>query len=109
MDEGTTIQDCRGSECPHQTVCGIGDVLSLGSGYGSQFMSNTRIVEEKPRLALACPQCGTRIRASWRTIVGRATCSRCGATLPRFLPFRIIPWWIVLHLNERRNRGSGPI
>jgi len=50
-------------------------------------MSNTRIVEEKPRLALACPQCGTRIRASWRTIVGRATCSRCGATLPRFLPF----------------------
>jgi len=50
-------------------------------------MSNTRIVEEKPRLASACPRCGTRIRASWRTIVGRATCSRCGATLPRFLPF----------------------
>src|SRR3989442_3018582 len=32
---------------------GFRDVLSLGSGYGSQFMSNTRIVEEKPRLALA--------------------------------------------------------
>jgi len=49
-------------------------------------MSNAHIVEGAPRPPLTCLQCGTRIRASWRTIVGRATCSRCGATLPRFWP-----------------------
>jgi len=95
----------RGADCPLSIIRSVGTRLYPGEWMRVPTMRNARFVEEGPPLPLICLACGTRIRIGWKSIVGQAKCSRCGAPVPR-LPARWIPWWIVLHLNGPR--GSWP-